>query len=51
MRRLISLAAPFRWWMLLAALLGFAPIGSSIGLMAGAAWISAPAALHPSVAG
>jgi len=50
MRRLISLAAPFRWWMLLAALLGFATIGSSIGLMAVAAWIIATAALHPSVA-
>jgi ATP-binding cassette subfamily C protein CydC len=48
-RRLLKLAAPFRWWMLLAALLGFATIGSSIGLMATAAWIIASAALHPSI--
>ncbi|MBN1202460.1 MAG: thiol reductant ABC exporter subunit CydC [Anaerolineae bacterium] len=45
--RLIRLAAPFRWWMALSALLGFATIGSSIGLMSTAAWIIASAALHP----
>jgi ATP-binding cassette subfamily C protein CydC len=50
LRRLIELAAPFRWWMALSALLGFATIGSSIGLMATAAWIIASAALHPSIA-
>ncbi len=49
LHRLLKLAAPFRWWMLLAALLGFATIGSSIGLMATAAWIIASAALHPSI--
>ena len=32
--RLLRLAAPFKWGMALAALLGFATIGSSIGLMA-----------------
>ncbi len=48
--RLFRLAAPFRWWMLLAALLGFATIGSSIGLMSIAAWVIATAALHPSIA-
>lgn len=46
---LLRLAAPFRWGMLLAALLGFATIGSSIGLMSTAAWIIASAALHPPV--
>ena len=46
-RRLLSIAAPFRWWMALSALLGFLTIGSSIGLMATAAWIIATAALHP----
>jgi ATP-binding cassette subfamily C protein CydC len=49
-RRLLQLAAPFRWWMLLSALLGLATIGSSIGLMATAAWIIASAALHPPIA-
>jgi ATP-binding cassette subfamily C protein CydC len=49
-RRLLQLAAPFRWWMLLAALLGVATIASSIGLMATAAWIIASAALHPPIA-
>jgi ATP-binding cassette subfamily C protein CydC len=48
-RRLFHLAAPFKWWMLLAALLGFLTIGSSIGLMSAAAWIIASAALHPPI--
>lgn len=47
--RLLALAAPFRWWMALAALLGFLTIGSSIGLMTSAAWIIASAALHPHI--
>jgi len=47
--RLLRLAAPFRWWMLLAALLGVATVGSSIALMATAAWIISRAALHPSI--
>jgi ATP-binding cassette subfamily C protein CydC len=48
--RVLRLAAPFKWWMLLSALLGFLTIGSSIGLMTAAAWIIASAALHPSIA-
>ncbi len=36
--------------MALAALLGFATIGSGIGLMATSAWLIASAALHPSIA-
>jgi ATP-binding cassette subfamily C protein CydC len=47
--RLLRLAAPFKWWMLLASLLGFLTIGSSIGLMSAAAWIIASAALHPPI--
>ncbi len=47
--RLLRLAAPFKWWMLLSALLGFLTIGSSIGLMSAAAWIIASAALHPPI--
>ncbi len=47
--RLLHLAAPFKWWMALAALIGFATIGSSIGLMTTSAWIIATAALHPSL--
>lgn len=48
--RLLKLTAPFKWWIALAALLGFATIGSSIGLMATSAYIIAKAALHPSIA-
>lgn len=51
--RLLKLAAPFAGWMLLAALLGTATVGSGIGLMAASAWIIATAgstALHPSIA-
>ncbi len=47
---LLRLAAPFKWWIVLAVLLGAFTIGSSIGLMATSAFIIASAALHPSVA-
>jgi len=47
--RLLHIAAPFRWWMALSALLGFLTIGSSIGLMSTSAWIIASAALHPHI--
>ncbi len=50
LRRLLSFLAPFWPWMALSVLLGFATIGSSIGLMATSAWIIATAALHPSIA-
>ncbi len=50
LRRLLRLVAPARGWMALAALLGFATVGSGIGLLATAAFIIASAALHPSVA-
>lgn len=49
-RRLLTFARPVKWWVLLSALLGFATIGSSIGLMATSAYIIAMAALHPSIA-
>ena len=48
--RLLSLLAPFWPWIVLSVVLGFATIGSSIGLMATSAWIIATAALHPSIA-
>jgi thiol reductant ABC exporter CydC subunit len=48
--RLLKLVVPFWPWMLLAALLGFATVGSGIGLMATAAFIIARAALQPSIA-
>lgn len=48
--RLVRLVWPYRWWMALSVLLGFATVGSAIGLMATAAWIIARAALHPSIA-
>ncbi|HEX2914298.1 MAG TPA: thiol reductant ABC exporter subunit CydC [Chloroflexia bacterium] len=50
LKRLIKLALPLKWWMALAALLGFLTIGSSIGLMATSAYLISMAALHPSVA-
>ncbi|GAB4541576.1 MAG: thiol reductant ABC exporter subunit CydC [Anaerolineae bacterium] len=48
--RLLSLAAPFKGRIALAALLGFATVGSGIGLMATSAYIIARAALQPSIA-
>ena len=48
--RLLKLIAPFKWWIAFSALLGFATIGSSIGLMATSAYIISRAALHPSIA-
>ncbi len=50
LRRLLSLAAPFARWIALSTLLGFLTVGSSIGLMASAAWIISKAALGPSIA-
>jgi ATP-binding cassette subfamily C protein CydCD len=47
---LLRLIAPFGGWIVLAALLGAAMVGSSIGLMSAAAYIIAAAALHPSIA-
>jgi len=47
---LLRLAAPFKWLIALAVLLGAFTIGSSIGLMATSAFIIASAALHPSIA-
>jgi ATP-binding cassette, subfamily C, bacterial CydCD len=48
--RLLRILAPYAGWMLLASLVGFLTIGSSIGLMGAAAYIIASAALHPSIA-
>lgn len=48
--RLLKLMAPFRWWLGLAALLGFATIGSSVGLMATSAYMISKAALASSIA-
>ena len=44
---LLRIVRPYQWWMLLAAILGFATIGSGIGLLATAAYILAKASLHP----
>lgn len=46
--RLLHIVRPFHWWMLFAAVLGFATIGSGIGLLMSSAYIIAKAALHPS---
>ncbi len=47
--RLIRMAAAYKWWMMLAALLGFFTVGSSIGLLMTSAYIISKAALHPSI--
>ncbi len=48
--RLLKMASVYKWWMLLAALMGFFTIGSGIGLLMTSAYIISKAALHPSVA-
>ncbi|MEE9905363.1 thiol reductant ABC exporter subunit CydC [Chlorobium sp.] len=45
--RLAGLVRPFFWWMLLAAIAGFAATGSGIGLLMTSAYIIAKAALQP----
>jgi ATP-binding cassette subfamily C protein CydC len=47
---LLSFLTPFWPLIALSVLLGFATVGSGIGLMATSAWIIASAALHPSIA-
>jgi len=49
-RRVLEMAAPFKGWMALAALLGFATVGSGVGLLTTSAYIIAKAALRPSIA-
>jgi len=48
--RLLKLVAPFKGWVALSVLLGFATILSGIGLMATSAYLISSAALHPSIA-
>jgi ATP-binding cassette subfamily C protein CydC len=48
--RLLKLLTPFRWWIALSILLGFATIGSSVGLMAMSAYLISRAAVVSSVA-
>jgi len=48
--RLLGLLAPFRWWIALSILLGFATIGSGVGLMAMSAYLISRAAVVSSVA-
>ena len=48
--RLLKLLAPFRWWIALAIALGFATIGSGVGLMAMSAYLISRAAVVSSVA-
>jgi len=47
---LLKLVAPFKGWVALSVLLGFATILSGIGLMATSAYLISSAALHPSIA-
>lgn len=48
--RLLSLLRRDKTWVALSALLGFATIGSSIGLLTTSAYVISAAALHPSIA-
>ncbi|MBP1465250.1 thiol reductant ABC exporter subunit CydC [Candidatus Chloroploca sp. M-50] len=48
--RLLVLIAPYRGWFAIAVLLGFATVGSSIGLIATSSYLIASAALMPSIA-
>ncbi len=48
--RLLKLLAPFRWWIALAIALGFATIGSGVGLMAMSAYLISRAVVVSSVA-
>lgn len=47
--RLAGLTRPFAWWMLLAAIIGFATIGSGIGLLMTSAWLITRAAMQPGI--
>jgi ATP-binding cassette subfamily C protein CydC len=48
--RLLKLFSPFRWWVALSALLGFATIGCGVGLMAMSAYLISRAAQVTSIA-
>jgi ATP-binding cassette, subfamily C, bacterial CydC len=50
MKKLLLGALHHKWWMLLAAVLGFLTAGSAVGLMMTSAYIISAAALHPAVA-
>ncbi len=47
--KILKLLSPYKWWMLLASLMGFLTIGSSIGLLMTSAYVIAKAALHPHI--
>lgn len=47
--RLTSIVRPYFWWMVLAAVIGFAATGSSVGLLMTSAYLIAKAALQPSI--
>ncbi len=47
--KILKLISPYKWWMILASLVGFFTIGSSIGLLMTSAYIIAKAALHPHI--
>lgn len=50
LRRLLSFLFPFMGYTILSILLGFATVGSGVGLMATSAYIISAAALQPSIA-
>ncbi len=50
LRQLLRLMAPFKGWIALSVLMGFATISSGIGLLSTSAYIISKAALRPSIA-
>jgi len=49
-QQLLALLWPYRWWMILAILLNWGAIASSIGLLMSSAYVISRAALQPSIA-
>jgi ATP-binding cassette, subfamily C, bacterial CydC len=50
LKQLLALLWPYRWWVILAVLLNWGVIGSSIGLLMSSAYVISRAALQPSIA-
>ena len=47
--KILKLLSPYKWWMLLASLMGFLTVGSSIGLLMTSAYVIGKATLHPHI--
>lgn len=47
MRRYLSMLKPYKWWVVLALLMGTFTVGANMGLMSTSAYLIAKAAQHP----